>query len=103
MKLQDPRYYSHSIMSIMLASQLHIYFGIYKSFLLSQTSESVTFSISHYSTDIFASTSVSELGANCPPSQPRALADSNLQRWGPISGPGSSALVRMSNAPSPDV
>ena len=44
-----------------------------------------------------------ELRANSPPSQPRAPVGGNPQWRGPISGPSSSALVRMSNAPSPDV
>ena len=47
--------------------------------------------------------SLRELPANSPanslPSQPRAPLSGNPQRRGPISGPGSSAPVRMSNAP----
>ena len=85
-------------MSIMLASQLHISFHIYKSFLLSQTSERVTYIISHYLSDTFASTSVSVKSSARTDSAASLVLPSTaiLRGGGQSAGP---VLVRMSNAP----
>ena len=98
--LLNTQYHVHQVG--ITITYIYIYIDIHKSFLLSQTSESVTFSISH-NLRLYSQTRLSLLGAQGElPVQPdwpfsrRQSSAAAHQSEGLI-------LVRMTNVPSPDV